>query len=113
MKRRLIVVLLTMAAPMMGSPAWSQHDSHHADQQPESASAAPMVEGEVRKVDREAQKLTIRHGPIPNLQMTSMTMVFRVSNPSMLDAVKTGDKVRFAADRVSGDLTVIRLESSK
>lgn len=79
---------------------------------PSTGSAAALVDGEVRRVDRAAQKLTLRHGPIPSLDMTAMTMVFRVANASMLDAVKTGDKVRFAAERVGGDLTVTRIEQS-
>jgi hypothetical protein len=46
------------------------------------------------------------HGPITNLEMLAMTMVFRVANPQMLDTVKEGDKVRFAADKVNGAFTV-------
>ena len=69
-----------------------------------------MTEGEIRKVDRETGKITIRHGPIANLEMPAMTMVFRISDPAMLDRVKEGAKVRFLADRVGGALTVTQLE---
>ena len=72
----------------------------------------PMTEGEVRKVDKEAGKLTLRHGRIENLDMPAMTMVFRVADPSMLETLKEGDKIRFAADRMNGALTVIRWEPS-
>ena len=72
-----------------------------------------MSEGEVRKVDIDAQKITLRHGPIENLEMPSMTMVFRVSEPAMLQKVKVGDKVRFKADRVGGTITVVELEAAK
>ena len=74
---------------------------------------APMVEAEVRKVDKEAQKLTLRHGPIPNLEMPSMTMVFRVTDPSVLGRLSVGDKVRFRADKVDGQYTVTAIEAAK
>jgi Cu/Ag efflux protein CusF len=71
--------------------------------------ALPPVEGEVRKVDMEAKKITLKHGDIPNLEMTGMTMVFRVSDPALLARVKPGDKVRFTADKVDGALTVMSI----
>ncbi|WP_231906942.1 copper-binding protein [Cupriavidus sp. D384] len=69
----------------------------------------PEVEGEIRKVDAEAGKLTIRHGPIGNLEMGAMTMIFRVKDPAMLTQVQAGDKVRFTVDRIDGLLTVTSL----
>jgi Cu(I)/Ag(I) efflux system periplasmic protein CusF len=72
-----------------------------------------MTEGEIRKVDRDAQKLTIKHGPITNLDMPGMTMVFRVSDPAMLDKVKAGDKIRFAVEKVQGAYTVMKVEPAK
>ncbi|RCW67410.1 copper-binding protein [Pseudorhodoferax soli] len=80
-----------------------------AQQQP---GAAPLVEGEVRKVDLPQGKLTLRHGPIPNLDMPPMSMVFRVADPRMLDTVKPGDKVRFTADEIDGALTVTSLRAA-
>ena len=77
------------------------------------ASTTPMSEGEVRKVDKEAAKLTLRHGPILNLNMPAMTMVFRVLDPKLLAAVKEGDKVRFVAQNVDGSITVTRIEKAK
>lgn len=70
----------------------------------------PQVDGEVRKVDTDAKKITLRHGDIPNLEMTGMTMVFRVSDPALLAKVKAGDKVRFTVDKVDGAITVMSLE---
>ena len=58
-------------------------------------------------------KLTLRHGPIANLEMPGMTMVFKVADPAMLDGLKEGDKVRFAADRVDGAITVTALQPAK
>jgi Cu/Ag efflux protein CusF len=72
--------------------------------------ALPAVEGEVRKIDTDAKKITLKHGDIPNLEMTGMTMVFRVKDPDLLAKVKPGDKVRFTADKVDGALTVLSIE---
>ena len=72
--------------------------------------ALPAVEGEVRKIDTDATKITLKHGDIPNLEMTGMTMVFRVKDPDLLAKVKPGDKVRFTADKVGGALTVLSIE---
>ena len=82
----------------------------HAQAQPSNPPAAGLSEGEVRKVDKEAGKLTLRHGRIENLDMPPMTMVFRASDPKLLDGLKEGDKVRFAADRVDGAISITRIE---
>lgn len=78
------------------------------------AFAAPtMVDGEIRKVDKDAAKLTIKHAALTNLGMPPMTMVFKVQDQAMLGQVAAGDKVRFAADKVGGALTVTALENAK
>jgi Cu(I)/Ag(I) efflux system periplasmic protein CusF len=74
------------------------------------AQATAMIDGEVRKVDKDASKVTIKHGPITNLDMPAMTMVFRVSDPALLDQLKSGDKIRFLAERVQGAYTVMKVE---
>jgi Cu/Ag efflux protein CusF len=73
----------------------------------------PMTSGTVRKVDAPAGKITIDHGPIPNLNMDAMTMVFRTPDPAILQGVNAGDKIRFQADRVNGRISVIRIEKAK
>jgi Cu(I)/Ag(I) efflux system protein CusF len=73
-------------------------------------SQTAMTQGEVRKVDKEQGKVTMRHGPIQNLEMPGMTMVFKVADPKMLDKLKEGDKVRFSADRVGGAITVTNIQ---
>lgn len=77
------------------------------------ATAAPQSDGEVRKIDKEQGKLTLRHGPLENLSMPAMTMVFKVADPKMLDALKEGDKVKFSADRLNGALTVTAIQLAK
>jgi Cu(I)/Ag(I) efflux system protein CusF len=75
---------------------------------------APMVNGQVTKIDEAAGKITLRHGPIKNLDMNEgMTMVFRVQDPAMLKQVKVGDKVRFDADRVNGQITITKIEKTR
>jgi Cu/Ag efflux protein CusF len=67
----------------------------------------------VRKIDKENRKITIRHGEIKNLEMPGMTMVFQVKDPAMLDAVKSGDKVRFSAEKLDGGIVVTSIEPAK
>lgn len=72
-----------------------------------------MADGEVRKVDREQGKVTLKHGPIAALDMPGMTMVFKVADPKLLDNLKQGDKVKFVADKVNGAITVTAIEVAK
>jgi Cu(I)/Ag(I) efflux system protein CusF len=68
-----------------------------------------LVKAEVIKIDKPAGKITLKHGPIKKLDMDSMTMVFRVADPAMLDNVKVGQHIEFEADRVNGAITVTKL----
>jgi Cu(I)/Ag(I) efflux system protein CusF len=83
--------------------------------QPKAAAAqSAMVNGQVTKIDASAGKITLKHGPIKKLDMEDgMTMVFKVQDPAMLKQVRVGDKVKFDADRVNGQITVTKIEKSK
>lgn len=70
-------------------------------------------EGEVRKIDKTAKKITLRHGPIQELDMESMTMVFQVADPAMLDRVAIGNKVKFTVRQGGGALTLLSIEPLK
>jgi Cu(I)/Ag(I) efflux system protein CusF len=73
-----------------------------------------MIDGQIIKVDQSAGKITIKHGPIKKLGMDQgMTMVFKAQDPAMLKIVKAGDKVKFDADQINGQFTVIKLEKAK
>jgi Cu(I)/Ag(I) efflux system periplasmic protein CusF len=98
-----------IAAPVVAQTA-SDHASHHADS---AATPAAATDGEVRKVDRNAGKLTIRHSEIRNLEMPAMTMVFTVKDPAVLDRLKEGDKIKFTADKINGIYTVTSVEVVK
>jgi len=80
---------------------------------PASLAQSPMVSGQVIKVDPAAKKITIKHGPIPQLDMDEgMTMVYAVSDPNLLKAVKVGDKIRFEAKQINGQYTVTKIEKT-
>jgi len=77
------------------------------------AQALPLAEGEVRRVDKSAGKISLKHGEIKNLDMPPMSMVFQVKDPALLDKVKAGDKVLFTADKLDGNYTVMSIELRK
>lgn len=78
-----------------------------------AAAAQPAsIKGEVTRLDAANSRVSIRHEPIPNLQMGAMNMVFRVANPSLIEGLKVGDQVIFEADRVEGAITVTKLEKA-
>jgi len=107
--------LLTAAslAAALGLPASAIATSHTTATTDAHAAHHALSDGEVRRVDKDAKKLTIRHGPIQNLDMPPMTMVFQVQDPAVLDSVKPGDKIRFSADRIGGAYTVTKIEPVK
>jgi Cu/Ag efflux protein CusF len=81
---------------------------------PSSHAQGDAVQGEVKKIDEAAGKITLKHGPIKSLGMDEgMTMVFRVKDPVMLKQVKVGDKVKFEAEEASSGYTVTKLQKSK
>lgn len=75
--------------------------------------ALPVSEAEVRKVDKDAGKITLTHGEIKNLDMPPMSMVFQVKDKALIDKVKAGDKISFTADKVNGAYTVMSIEPAK
>jgi len=75
--------------------------------------AAPLSEGTVKKVDASSQRITVDHGPLENLGMGPMTMMFKVKDPAMLKQVKTGDKVRFRVEVIDGTYTVVHIEAAR
>ena len=75
-----------------------------------SSITADMADGEVRKVDKENKKMTIKHGEIKNLDMPPMSMVFQVRDPALLDKLKPGDKIRFSAEKLEGAFVVTGIE---
>ncbi len=111
--------LLAAALFYSSAPAFAQsHTGHGAHAAPTSASTtqsqsqAMLADGEVKRVDKAAGKVTVSHGPLKNLGMPAMTMVFRVKEASWLDALQAGMKIRFQAETVDGALTIVRYEAA-
>ena len=99
MQKRYLLAAAMLTALMITSSAIAQSD---------------LINGQVTKVDASAGKITIRHGPMPKFQLDDgHTMVFRAQDPALLKAVKAGDKIKFEADRVSGQFTVTKIEKAK
>lgn len=107
-----LLALLGSTAPMAlaGDDHGTHHGTHHGGAAAPSGAAAGLAEGTVRKIDRSAGKLSIAHGPLESLGMPAMTMVFRAADPGLLDRVKVGDRIRFAAGKVGEVLTVSTVE---
>jgi Cu/Ag efflux protein CusF len=93
MKRTILALLMVVALPAL---------------------AQQLANGEIRKVDKKAGTVTIKHGPIQAIDMPAMTMVFQVKEAAMLDRVKAGDKVKFQAEMgAGGKVTVTQMEPLK
>lgn len=114
---RLYALLATLLLTLAGAAhaqSNTSHDAHHTTPAAPAASTAtnglPTAEAEVRRIDLQAGKVSLKHGDIPNLDMPPMTMVFQVKDASWLQQIKVGDKVRFTADKVNGAYTVMSLE---
>ena len=101
------VVTATLALPALAD---EKHHKQEAASATGGSQAAALSDGEVRRVDKDAKKITVRHGPLANLDMPAMTMVFQVKDPAMLDQVKAGDKVKFQAEKIGGAFTIVRIE---
>lgn len=99
-----------LAAAVLATTLGTQAQAQTQTQTALPSVNAPVVDGEVRRIDKEQGKVTLRHGPIPNLDMGAMSMVFRVTDPKMLDSLKDGDKVKFTADKVNGAFTVTSIQ---
>ena len=77
------------------------------------SAAEELSEGIVKKIDAPTQRIMLAHGPIKNLGMMPMTMMFKVKEPAMLKTVSVGDKVRFRVEDIGGNYTITRLERAK
>jgi Cu(I)/Ag(I) efflux system protein CusF len=108
-------LIFAFAAAAIFAAAAYADDAHHDKASAAGAgqSSSAMAQGEVRKVDKDAKKITIKHGPLQKLDMPPMTMVFQVKDPAMLDQVKVGDKIKFDAEKVGGAFTLTKIEPAK
>ena len=108
----------TLVLAFLSTAAVTVHAAGHAGAPMASASASakselPMADGEIRKIDKDTKKVTIKHGEIKNLDMSGMTMVFGVKDAAMLDKIKVGDKVKFSAEKAGSAIVVTNIQAAK
>lgn len=115
--KTITLAALTGASFALSLPGIAQamdHSSHgKAGATIKTTNPAEMTDGEIKKIDKDNKKLTIKHGDIKNLDMPGMTMVFQVKDPAMLEAVKVGDKVRFVAEKGATGFVVAEIQVIK
>ena len=115
--RNIHLTLVDIATAMASSGVASAQPTPSAPPTSSATSASPttpeLSEGEVRKIDKDGKKLTIKHGPLKNLDMPGMTMVFSVKDDAVLDQLQAGEKVRFLAEKIDGKITVTKIEAAR
>ena len=110
LKTLLAAMSLSLLTPLAAVADEAHHKPTTAAAAGAAAPASDMTDGEVRKIDMEAGKVTLKHGDIKNLDMPAMTMVFVVKDKTMLDKLKAGDKVKFKAINDAGKFTVTEIQ---
>ena len=109
--------VLAMALPLAAhanTPSHTEHDHDYChDSSASPAAPAAMTLGEIRKIDPVQGKITLRHGPIPHLNMPAMTMVFPVANPQWLNGLQAGDSVEFQLEKPNGAYQITALRPAK
>ena len=121
MKTPLKTLITTISIAVMTPMAVLADDSHHKPSTTAvgtavgtaASTATDMTDAEVRKIDMETGKLTLKHAEIKSLDMPGMTMVFVVRDKAMLDKLKAGDKVKFKAINDAGKFTVTEIQPAK
>ena len=106
----LSLVALALVLPV-SLPALAQGHAGHGSMG--AAQSAPKIDGEIRKIDKNAGKLTIKHGEIKQMGMPPMTMMFPVKDKALLDRVKEGDKVLFTLASEGGNMVVTAIEPAQ
>lgn len=95
--------------PMAGATAAGTDKMMMAD----GKAGMAMTDGQVKRINKKSKKITIKHGEIKNLEMPPMTMVFRVADEAMLEAVKKGDKVMFHVEDKDGAMVITEIKPVK
>ena len=111
--------LLAVSTALSLSALWANNALAQATMEPAKTGAAntdpavavaDMSDGEVRKIDKDSKKITLKHGDIKNLDMPGMTMVFQVKDAALLDKVQVGGKVKFKAIKEDGKFMVTEIQ---
>ena len=104
-----IALAAAAALTFAAAPVHAQHNHGSAAATPVASSSA-LSEGEVRRIDKAAGTVTLKHGPLANVDMPAMTMAFDVKDRTALDKLKVGDKVRFRVEKEGPNYVVTRIE---
>ncbi len=104
----LVAAVLSLAAWPAGAQSTTTDHSKMA-----MSPTQTLTDGEIRKIDKDAGKMTIKHGEIKHMDMPPMTMVFAAADKALLDRVKVGDKVRFMAVQDNGRMLVTEIQVAK
>ena len=110
---RKLKTLLLIAATTAPLSLWAASHVGAPGAAPAATTAAEMTDAEIRKVDKEAGKITLKHAAIKSLDMPAMTMVFNVKDKAALDKLQAGDKVRFKAVNEAGKFTVVEIQPAR
>lgn len=113
MKNLKFLFFIALAVGALQTAYAVDHTSESKTDPVTSVASTDMTDGEVKKIDKSTNKITIKHSEIKNLEMPGMTMVFKVKDPAMLDTVKVGDQVKFRAEKLEGAITVTRIQVAK
>ena len=106
-------LLLSTASVFAASHAGAPMAKDVPKKKAATPASADMADGEVRKIDKENKKITLKHGVIKNLDMPGMTMVFGVKDAAVFDSLKVGDKVKFKAEQTGTAITVTAIQPVK
>ena len=105
------VVLLGLALAL---PVQAQMAAPHAHGTPAAKSTSNEIyEGQVKRINKETNKVTLSHGPLKGFDMPAMTMAFPVKDAKQLAPLKVGDKVRFSLEQSGENMVVTRIEVAK
>jgi Cu/Ag efflux protein CusF len=111
--QRLLSALLVSMPLALPLPAMAQGNPATPGQTKASAASTAWSEGVVKTIHKQDGQITIAHGPLANLGMGKMTMTFRLKTPALIEGVKEGSDIRFVAENVKGELTVVALQMVK
>ena len=108
--KQVLTLAIALSVTCAISTVWANHHEHEGHTS-HASQASDMIKGEVRRIDTENRKLTIKHEAIPDLDMAAMTMAFRVADALPIDKLKAGDKIRFSLGQVQGKWVVVAIEN--
>jgi Cu(I)/Ag(I) efflux system protein CusF len=108
--KQVLSLAIALSATCTTPIVWANHHGHEGHTS-HASQASGMIKGEVRRIDTENRKLTIKHEAIPDLEMAGMTMAFRVADTISIDKLKAGDKIRFSLGQVQGKWVILAIEN--